>query len=442
MATDDTKDTEKKASDKEYNFGIGHPHKSLNLPKKLISKCISEHLTDENDKYYNESTDYGLCEGSWYFRSELADWLNNLDKDNKYENIYGTNIVLTTGASQSMELLLIHLKKLKGNKDANIVLCEDPSYYLFPDIVSSIPDYKLLTIPFIDNYKSLDFEYLENIFIKYNQKIIAFYIIPTHQNPLGISYDIKNKIKLINLCQKYKIHLIADEVYNLLSFDKNTKIIPFIAQIEQTLFSAKDNDDEEDVNYFCHSISSFSKIIGPGFRIGWIYSGNDKLLKSISNHGSIKSGGSMTQFIPEIIRYLFKNNDMTNHVNMVRNELGKNCKILCETLKEYDKDNLISFNEPNGGYFIWLKLPINKIKKLESKELNVKYFNGMDLSSTFGPIAKDIQFVNNDDDDINNDKDERKKYFEQCIRFCFAYLTKEEIRQGVIEFVKAVYQND
>ena len=59
----------------------------------------------------------------------------------------------------------------------------------------------------------------------------------------------------------------------------------------------------------------------------------------------------------------------------------------------------------------------------------------MDLSSTFGPKAKNIQFV---DDDDNKHKDKQKKYFEQCIRFCFAYLNEEQIRDGVTKFVESI----
>ena len=341
MSTTETNETK----EVEYNFGIGHPCHTLNLSKEMIAKCFKQHLEIENDNYYIESTDYGLYEGSWYFRSNLADWLNKLYSLNKQkqeelkdiEQVYGTNLCLTTGASQSMELLLIHLKRLKNklNKQCkNIILVEDPSYYLFPDIAETA-GCKLLPISFTNNNR-LDFEYLEQVLIKYSSDIICIYCIPTHQNPLGISYSMTDRIKLVKLCHKYKLHLIADEVYNLLSFDNDVIMVPFISSIEQTLYSPKDvimvpftssatssieqtlafndvvieeeskgdndKEDEEEITYFCHSVSSFSKIIGPGFRIGWIYTNNQNLLQSIMDHGSIKSGGCMTQFMPTILR--------------------------------------------------------------------------------------------------------------------------------------------
>merc|ERR1712228_240808 len=310
----------------------------------------------------------------------------------------------------------------------------DPSYYLFPNIVETA-NCKILPIPFKDD--RLDFIFLENILKKYGDEIICFYVIPSHHNPLGICYSIDDKIKLIKLCHEYKLHLIADEVYNLLSFDVKTMMIPFISCIEQSLFKEKEKEIGP-IDYFCHSISSFSKICGPGWRIGWIYSANEEILEMIARHGSIKSGGCMSQFVPSLFTYLLNqerddgDKDMTNHLMKVRNQLSINCQTLIETIRKYDTQKMIKFNEPNGGYFCWLELPTEKIKILSEKKSNIKFFNGMDLSSTFGPISKTIQFVENEE---NKSK---KIYFEKCIRFCFAYLSEDEIREGAKAFVKSI----
>ena len=296
---------------------------------------------------------------------------------------------------------------------------------------------KLLPIPFKDG--RLDFDFLENICKEYGNDIVCFYVIPSHHNPLGISYSIDDKIKLIRLCHQYKLHLIADEVYNLLSFDANTMMIPFIPCIEQSLYKKTENENEEkEVEYFCHSVSSFSKIIGPGWRIGWIYTANQNLLKLIGNHGSIKSGGCMNQFVPSLFTYLLDqehddgDKDMTNHLIKVRNQLATNCKALCGTIRKYDTQNIVKFNHPKGGYFLWMELPMDKIKVLSGAEANVKYFKGIKLSSTFGPVSQNIQFVE------NAQKQDRKRYFEQCIRFCFAYLSEEQIKEGAKCFVKLI----
>merc|ERR1712039_815663 len=106
-----------------------------------------------------------------------------------------------------------------NTKCRNIVLVEDPSYYLFPNIVDTA-DCKLLPIPFKND--RLDFVYLEHVMKEYGDDIICFYIIPNHHNPLGICYSIEDKVKLIQLSHQYGVHLIADEVYNLLSFSNQT----------------------------------------------------------------------------------------------------------------------------------------------------------------------------------------------------------------------------
>ena len=449
----------KKESTPEYNFAVGHPHPSMNLSKDLIRKCFTKHLSDDNTTYFTESMDYGLNNGSWYFRSSLADRINKLismNKDKslqKYTSISGTEIVLTTGASQSMELLLFHLKRLKRESNPqskNIVLCEDPSYFLFPPIVENI-DCKILGVPFKNN--GLDFQHFEEILNEYSNDIVCFYVIPSHQNPMGLTYSIADRVKLITLCQRYKVHIIADEVYNLLSFDEDIMAIPFLSSMEQTLFPPFDLEENEknesktecvDREYYCYSISSFSKIIGPGFRIGFVYSANEQLMQRIvDNTGSIRSGGCMTQFTPSIIRYLLEpdidgdgNEEdaaMTGHLLKVKRALGRKCKALCDTLRQYDTENVLKFKDPTGGYFMWIEMPADKIQNVSDGKGNVKYFGGLDLSSTFGPVAKKLQFENDQNMEM------RKEYFSNCVRLCFACLSEEEIIAGARQFVGAVY---
>eukprot|EP01084_Bolivina_argentea_P123002 217995_1 len=391
--------------------------------------------------------------------------MNKDNNDKKYKQISGTNMVLTTGASHSMELLLVHLKRLKHKTNPNcknIVLCADPSYFLFPNIVDTA-SCKLLPIPMKKNH-SLDFNYLEKTLSQYCNDIICFYIIPNHQNPLGVSYSLENKIKLLSICHKYKLHLISDEVYNLLSFDNDRIMIPFLSSIEQTIYSkikdinsekkqeekhsvssidqimnfgSKNKTETPSEDFFCHSISSLSKIIGPGFRLGWIMTANEAVLERLQNHGSFLSGGNMTQMVPSLLSYLFDPNDekdyMTKHLMNVRSVLRKNCKGLCDTIRKYDKNGLVKFNEPKGGYFMWLELPMDKMKFIEDKNAKVKYFSGNRLSSTFGPVSKDIQFM--EDKNI----DEKRKYFGKCVRFCFAWLSEKEICDGARVFVQSIY---
>eukprot|EP01084_Bolivina_argentea_P230475 388808_1 len=385
----------------EYDFRRGFPAYCLNLPSELVKKSMEEHINVENKNYYYHSTNsYPSFAGSIYFRDSLSDWLNRLSVLNKndiykgIQQISSQNMLLTTGASQCMELLLFHLKKMKIRKNKNcknIILMEDPSYFLFPDIVQNY-DCQIIPIPFTDTM-TLDFNYLEKILIKYSDDIICFYMIPSHQNPLGINYSFNDRIKLIKLCHKYELHIIADEVYNLLSFNENEIMIPFLSSIEQSIYTNNEY-------FYCHSISSFSKIIGPGFRIGWIHSFNHKILDSIANHGSIKSGGCMAHFVPALIRYLLLNDDLINHLMNVRNKLNKNCTILCDTLQQNDHDNIIKFIKPTGGYFVWLELQNDcKFKLISCQNDNIKYFDGDALSSTFGPVAKNIQFSDFDFED-------------------------------------------
>jgi DNA-binding transcriptional MocR family regulator len=94
--------------------------------------------------------------------------------------------------------------------------------------------------------------------------------------------SIERRKKLVELANKYNFFIIADEVYQLLHFDTETSFrLP-------APFSALDDDKSPHV----FAVGSFSKILGPGLRVGWVIA-KGSLLERMANCGLIASGGSL-----------------------------------------------------------------------------------------------------------------------------------------------------
>lgn len=208
------------------------------------------------------------------------------------------------------------------------------------------------------------------------------YTVPVHHNPTGITMSNEKREKLVALAQKYKFYIIADEAYQLLNF-RPTGVLPLHY-----------HDSPEDPRVF--SIGTFSKLIGPGTKVGWVqaYSG---LLKPLKDIGFIDSGNNPVIFASGMITEFIRSGNVDKHIKHVSEELGKKCTLLVSELKKVGLEP----NDPAGGYFVWVKVKGNK--------RTGRTGNGMALDP---PDA-----------------------FANYMRLCFAWLDVDQIVEGV-EYLK------
>ena len=109
------------------------------------------------------------------------------------------------------------------------------------------------------------------------------YTVPVHHNPTGIIMSQAKRERLVAMARKYKFYVIADEAYQLLSFEEGAPgVVPMYYE-----------DDASDPRVL--SIGTFSKLIGPGIKVGWIQA-HPSLLKPISGIGFINSGNNPVIF--------------------------------------------------------------------------------------------------------------------------------------------------
>lgn len=243
------------------------------------------------------------------------------------------NICVTSGALQGLKLIADGLL-IPNSK----IIIETPSYINSVHTWHNIrADLRFLTISKIKQQINTIF----NAKTLYKNSI--FYCIPTLHNPTQHSYTQTEKYKLIQQCQQTGIPIVEDDVYGDLWFEGDRP---------QPLKSLEENDN---ILY----ISSLSKTVSPGLRVGWIIGKPSVVmhladLKMQNDYGA----SSLSQFIATE----WLNNPLYHeqHLNYLKQALIERRDKFLASLNQHFQD-LGTWSIPKGSYYIWFKLnvPIN-----------------------------------------------------------------------------------
>lgn len=151
---------------------------------------------------------------------------------------------------------------------------------------------------------------------------------------------------LIKLARKYDILIACDDVYNLLAYDD---IHP-----PKRLF-AYDSFDDEDFRGNVISNGTFSKILAPGVRIGWLEC-SPRIIKPLRESGILKSGGAINNYTSGLVTSLIELNLIYDQLNKCRENYKRQRDALIEALDK-SLPTCCTYAKPSGGYFVWIKLP-------------------------------------------------------------------------------------
>jgi 2-aminoadipate transaminase len=123
------------------------------------------------------------------------------------------------------------------------------------------------------------------------------YIVPTFQNPGGCTLLQDRRDKLVQLSQEHDFIIVADEVYQFLNYsDRQVKPFAAYADLETVI-----------------SLGSFSKILAPGLRLGWLQA-HPEVIKRLVTSGLLDSGGGLNPFTSAIVRELLEAGDLENNI--------------------------------------------------------------------------------------------------------------------------------
>ena len=353
------------------NFGIGRPSADL-LPLDLMQQACEAFFREAEPN----DISYGSKEGDVRFIESLATFLG----ENYGQQVRTDSLLLSGGVSQALDFICTQL-----SQPSDIIVIEEPCYFLAYQIFKD-HGLNIITVP-IDG-DGMDLDVLETLLSRVKPTFV--YTIPTYQNPSGRSMSMARRKRLIALSQSHDFLIVADEVYQLLSYHGAPPAAFGTMLAGDTVLS----------------VGSFSKILAPGLRLGWIQTSNNRV-RQLTKAGLLNSGGSINQFTSMIVKQALDSGLAQNHLSKLRTVYRDRVITMDTALREQLSDH-VSWTKPEGGYFFWLKL----IKHVDVKALNER---ASALQVEFHPGTL---FSNNEG-------------MQDYIRLSFAYYGKELIRNGI-----------
>lgn len=203
------------------------------FPYKEFQHCINKAI----DTYQEELFRYGTPKGWPPLIAEAKELLESYQVFAQTEQI-----LITTGVQQALSLLSI----MPFPNNRTTILVEQPSYHLYMDMLKT---FQLPAIGIKRTANGIDLNRLEQLF--QTEDIKFFHTMPRFHNPLGTSYDKKQKEAILQLAEQYNVYIIEDDY--IADFETNSKNDPLFTE-----------DYHEKVIY----LKSFSKVLFPGLRVG------------------------------------------------------------------------------------------------------------------------------------------------------------------------------
>jgi len=295
-------------------------------------------------------------------------------------------VLITTGSLQAISIITQEFVN-----EGDVILTESPC---FVGAISVFETYgaKIVSIP-IDS-EGIDIQFLKNAIEKLNKPPKFLYITPNFHNPAGIIYTEERRKELLSVLSGTDIILIEDDAYGDLYFDRKDKgLTKPIKSFEGY---------EVEIIY----TGSFSKILGPGFRLGYMLSSSEIFDKAESIKQALDACTS--NFMQILANEFITGGYLEPYLNFLRKEYSERKILLQESLEKHMPKG-INWVEPRGGFYMWLSLP-QQVK----------------ASSLFADcLKKGVVFVTGRTFDPENHKDDH-------IRLSFSNMPKDTIEKGVI----------
>ena len=266
---------------------------------------------------------YGMTEGYEPLRQWVADRL-------QHQGIAcsAKNVIITNGSQQVLDLICRILVN-----PGEMIAVENPTYLAALQVFNG-GQAKLIPVP-VDEF-GMDIEALDKILQTEQPKLI--YVNPTFQNPTGVTMPLVRRQRLAELAAQHCVPVLEDNPYGELRFDgEHLPPVKSLPGGEWVLYAG-----------------TISKIVAPGLRIGWLVASEEFIEKMASaKQLSDVLTNSLTQ--RALYRYL-TDNKVEEHIQTIVAQYREQRDVMLESMKEYFPAS-VSWIVPDGGMFIWAKLP-------------------------------------------------------------------------------------
>lgn len=302
------------------NFSVGQPSADL-LPLALLGRAGERFFAGAVPLELN----YGQRQGDARFRAALAGFLgaaagHNVDPD---------SLLLTGGISQALDFVCARLAR-RGD----FVFVEEPTYpYALP--IFRDHGLKIVGVPLDEG--GLDMGAFERRLAERRPKLV--YTIPSFHNPTGRTLILARRERLAELSREHGFVVVADEVYQHLYHGAPPP--PSFGTL-----TARGN---------VLSLGTFSKILAPGLRLGWIQASPGPMQTLLAS-GALVSGGNFNHFTSHVVRQLMESGELAEFVASLRARYAERAQAMDAALRR-QLAGIARWTKPGGGYFFWLELP-------------------------------------------------------------------------------------
>jgi 2-aminoadipate transaminase len=308
------------------SFAGGLPAPEV-FPVEQVAAAARRVLRDSGP----QALQYSATEGYRPLREMIA---SRLGRDGL--NVTLDNVLITSGSQQGLDLL----GKLFIDP-GDTVLVEAPTYM---GALQSWNPYgaEYSTLPCDEH--GVDTERLEQA-LQAGPK--CMYVLPTFQNPTGVTLSIKRRLQLVSAARRYGVPVIEDDPYSQLRFEGED--LPNLLVL--------DSDQERDASGYQGNViymSTFSKVLAPGLRLGWLVAPAQVVGKLVqAKQGTDLHTSSFTQML---VYELARDGFLEAHAPLIRRVYRERRDVMLAALaREFPTG--VTWTHPEGGMFLWLTLP-------------------------------------------------------------------------------------
>jgi len=340
---------------------------------------------------------YGATEGYEPLRELIATNMSRYGIKAKVENV-----LITSGSQQALDLI----GKLFINA-GDRVLVEAPTY-LGALQAFNIYGAEYESVPIDENGLRTD---LMEEPLRSGPKFM--YVLPNFQNPAGTTLSEVRRHELVLLADRFGIPIVEDDPYGQLRYEGEH--LPPLVVLDRENLRRDNGYSIGNVIY----LSTFSKTLAPGLRLGWIVAPPEVISKLVQlKQGTDLHTSTFTQFVAyEVARDGF----LDQHVKLIRKIYRERRDVMLQALQEFFPP-AVTWTHPHGGLFLWVTLPegldIKAILK-SALEQNVAFVPGDSFYANDGP---------------NHDGGEGSRH----MRLNFSNAAPEQIREGIRRLAAAV----
>ncbi len=357
------------------SFAAGLPNPNL-FPTDAFAQAAADTLKESA----GTALQYGATEGLRELREIVAQ--SYKVKDNI--DIDPSQVLVTNGSQQGLDLL----GKVLIN-DGDVVATENPTY------LAAIQAFSLFQPRFVGVHLAedgLDSSALAQVVAEEAPTLL--YTIPNFQNPTGITYSNEARRRVVEVLHDTETMLVEDDPYGEIRFE-GTRQTPFAKYTDRAVL-----------------LGSFSKIVAPGLRLGWIIARDTSLYERLKVAKQATDLHTST-FSQHVMYRYYRDNDTQAHVETIALHYKQQKDAMIASLTEHLPE--AKYTNPEGGMFLWVTLP-----------------ETIDTGKLFPEAVKEgVAFVPGE----SFFSGEKKK---NTMRLNFTNATPEQIQEGVQRLARAV----